>query len=235
MTGFSNVPTQGWAQTMHSEDAVAGLWAGEFHFASKGSVPITNQSIPWTLELTQLQCDTLQLQSKGNTAGCLQPMLPLTGVTTAPPCTMRRAHTPTAAARLDPGSVQPETHSVVQSRKTSLVPAQSGPIMNSDQAAQGCLNSWSPPWEAVQCGTEHDKPQDKRYPGFQPCLPLHTGCTATPFYKATVHNHYQNIPCSTLLHKHYVKEKDIMSQLKSIIICMDLSNTFDLSSSLQQR
>lgn len=110
-----------------------------------------------------------------------------------------------------------------------------GPIMNSDQAAQGCLNSWSPPWEAVQCGTEHDKPQDKRYPGFQPCLPLHTGCTATPFYKATVHNHYQNIPCSTLLHKHYVKEKDIMSQLKSIIICMDLSNTFDLSSSLQQR
>lgn len=39
-----------------------------------------------------------------------------------PPCTMRRAHTPTAAARLGPGSVQPETHSVVQSRRTPLSP-----------------------------------------------------------------------------------------------------------------
>lgn len=62
MTSFPNVPIQSQAKTMHSEDAMAKLWPGEFHLAVKGTVPITNQSIP---ELTQLECDTVQLQSEG--------------------------------------------------------------------------------------------------------------------------------------------------------------------------
>lgn len=112
---------------MHLEDAVARLWPGEFHFIVKSSVPIPNQPISWTQELTQLEWETLQLQSEGNTGGCLQPMFPLTCITTAPflHCEEGRHIQLFPTAVMLPGCIVPvysQTHSVIQSRRISFSP-----------------------------------------------------------------------------------------------------------------
>lgn len=128
MTSLLSVPTQGQAKTKPSEDAMAKHWPGEFHLAVKGGVPITNQSIPWAPELTQLECDTLQLQSEGEHCRLPpgnapthwhynQPLPALWGGGQTHRAASRSCNT----ERLDPASVQSQTQSIIQSR-TSFSP-----------------------------------------------------------------------------------------------------------------
>lgn len=214
----------------------------------KGSVPITNQSIPQTQELTQLECGTLQLPSEAEHCRLPPANVPTHGITTSPSLHSGEEgrHTYSASsscntARLDRASVQSDTQSIIQPR-TSFSPAACAK-QGQQWIQTRLLKALSQvlevlPGKPVQCGTE----QDKRYPRFQSCVPLHARCTATLLQLLSIKQqgttttrillYVWNIPCSTLLQRHYVKEKDIKSQLKSIIICMILSNTFDFSTSL---
>lgn len=130
----------------------------------KGNVPITNQSICWTQELSQLKGDTLQLQSEGE--HCSQPPAnaPHLLALELRAGTQAAASSSCNTAMLDCASVQPDVPSIIQSRRIS-------PAACTKQAQQliqtRLLKALSQVLEAllgkpVQCGTEQHKPQDQR-------------------------------------------------------------------------